>query len=75
MADKAGAGYAGRRVRQGKYFPQKCRLKASDGIFYAVSAAVCGSPKPPAAASARSHIKEGGTRYTGHILGGCVFNV
>ncbi|HFC8551114.1 hypothetical protein [Neisseria lactamica] len=43
--------------------------------FYAVSAAVCGSPKPPAAASARSHIKEGGTRYTGHILGGCVFNV
>ncbi|WP_308034108.1 hypothetical protein [Neisseria lactamica] len=62
-------------MRQGKYFPQKCRLKASDGIFYAVSAAVCGSPKPPAAASARSHIKEGGTWYTGHILGGCVFNV
>ncbi|HFC8531811.1 TPA: hypothetical protein ACFRHF_000490 [Neisseria lactamica] len=51
-------------MRQGKYFPQKCRLKASDGIFYAVSAAVCGSPKPPAAASARSHIKEGGTRRT-----------
>ncbi|WP_308031311.1 hypothetical protein [Neisseria cinerea] len=62
-------------MRQGKYFPQKCRLEASDGIFYAVSAAARGLKRNTSAALARSPIKEGGTQYTGHILGGYVFNV